>query len=249
MNLGNKGYGEGQTKSNACVLSTEQKFSFSVEASAQTMTKESSKAGLVDLSKEKSTRAPPPLLLKLMLLSTKLLAFPPRESAAHRSHFFSTGQCSRGGFWMRIQQRNSPSQQSLRLAPHTATVWEGTVTIGTVHQSACIAAIPSVGRDYLPAQREIIAVCCWALESRFKVHVPWQGVTGSLSHIKLATFAKFTHTVYGFLLGKQGGIWLCQDNKSGRYCFGYCTWGYLPGRVANEVGICDIVEWVATRGY
>jgi hypothetical protein len=88
MNLGNKGYGEGQTKSNACVLSTEQKFSFSVEASAQTMTKESSKAGLVDLSKEKSTRAPPPLLLKLMLLSTKLLAFPPRESAAHRSLFF-----------------------------------------------------------------------------------------------------------------------------------------------------------------
>ena len=60
---------------------------------------------------------------------------------------------------------------------------------------------------------------------------------------------KFTHTVYGFLLGKQGGIWLCRDNESGRYCFRYCTWGYSPGRVANEVRIRDIVEWVMTRGW
>ena len=34
--------GEGQTESHACVLSTERKVSFRVEASARTMTKESS---------------------------------------------------------------------------------------------------------------------------------------------------------------------------------------------------------------
>jgi hypothetical protein len=74
--------GEGQTKSHACVLSTEQEFSFRIEASAQTMTKESSKQVSVDLNKEKSTRVPPPILLKLALRSTKPLAFPHWESTA-----------------------------------------------------------------------------------------------------------------------------------------------------------------------
>ena len=149
---------------------------------------------------------------------------------------------------MRSQRRSSPSRRSLRLA-HTVIVWEGTATTGTIRRSARIVTIPSVVQDYLPAQHEIIAVCCRALRSGFKVHVPRRDAPGSLSHIKLATFAKFTHRVYGFLLGKQGGIWLCRDNESGRYCFGYRTWGYSPGRVANEVRIRGIVEWVATRGY
>ena len=70
-------------------------------------------------------------------------------------------------------------------------------------------------RDYLPAQREIIDLCCPVLGSEFKVHVPWQGAPGLLSFIQIATFARFTHMVYGFLLGKQGGVWLRRDNESG----------------------------------
>ena len=188
-------------------------------------------------------------MLKLALLSTKPLAFPPRESAARpsRNYFFNR---TLQPWWLLAEKitKQLPPGQSLCLA-HTATIWEGTTMTGTVRRSARIAAIPSAGRDYLPAQREIIAVCCGALRSGSKVHVPWRGKQGSLLHIKLATFVRYTHMVYRFSLGKQGGIWLCQDNESGRYCFGYHTWGYLLGRVANEVHIRNILEWVATQGY
>ena len=96
---------------------------------------------------------------------------------------------------------------------------------------------PPAIRDYLLAQYKIITVCGRVLGS------------GSLSYIKLATFARFTHTVYGFSLGKQGGIWLRHDYESGQYCFGYRMWDFFPGRVADKVSICNIVEWAATRGY
>ena len=131
------------------------------------------------------------------------------------------------------QQRRSPClQQSLHLA-NMVTVWLVNMTAGNIQQSLHIAAIPPTVRDYLPAQRKIIALSCLVLWSGFKVHVPQQGAPGLLSFILLATtFTRFTHTVYGFLLGKQGGIWLRRDNESGRYCFGYGTWGFSPGRVS-----------------
>ena len=135
---------------------------------------------------------------------------------------------------MKRRQRRSPSRRSLCLA-HPATIWDSTATTETIRRSARIAAIRLVVRDYLLAQCKIIDVCCRALGSGFKVHAPRRGTPGSLSHIKLATFTRFTHTVYGFSLGKQGGIWLHRDNESGRYCFGYPTWGYLPGSV---LGAC-----------
>jgi hypothetical protein len=78
-----------------------------------------------------------------------------------------------------------------------------------------------------PCPMQNIGVCSRVLRRGFKVHIPWQGVPGSLLYIKLTTFARFTHTVYGFLLGKQGGIWLCRDDKSRQYCFGYCTWVFF----------------------
>ena len=68
-----------------------------------------------------------------------------------------------------------------------------------------IAATPPATWYYLPAQCKIIALCCRVLGSRFKVHIPQQGALGSLSCIKLATFARFTHTVNRFLLGASRG--------------------------------------------
>ena len=77
---------------------------------------------------------------------------------------------------------------------------------------------------------------------RFKVHVPQQGAPGLLSFIQLATIVRFTYRVYGFSLGKQGGIWLRRDDTIGQYCFSYRTWGFSPGRVAIKESLCNIVQ-------
>ena len=161
--------------------------------------------------------------------------------------FFSTGQRSRGGFWMRRQRHSSHSQRSLRLA-HMATVWEGTRQEPSAEALVSPRSPRSAG---IISRHNAKSSLCAAgpSEAGSRSKSPRRGAPGSLSHIKLATFAKFTHTVYGFSPGKQGGIWLCRYDESGRYCFGYRTWGYSPGRVTNEVRICDIVEWVTTRGY
>ena len=105
---------------------------------------------------------------------------------------------------------------------------------GHLRRSLRIVAIPPAVREYLPTQHEIIALCCQVLGSNL---------------IQLATFARVTYTVYGFLLGKQGGIWLRRDDESGQYCFGYRTWGNSLGRFTDETNLRKIAEWVVTRGY
>ena len=95
------------------------------------------------------------------------------------------------------KKRCSPRLRQSLCLTSTATVWLVNATAGKVQQSLHIIAIPPSVRDYLPAQREIIALCCRDVGSGFKVHIPRQGAPGLLSFIQLATFVRFTHTVYG----------------------------------------------------
>jgi hypothetical protein len=118
----------------------------------------------------------------------------------------------------------------------SASVW-----LGGVQSSRRIASQSCPTRDNLPAQHEVIAICCHILGNTFRVHLPCCGAPG-LSTLQLKTFASLDYTVPYISLERVPCFWLVLKEDSGCYFVGLCQL-----RMDNEKEKWKSQHWYVTE--